>query len=94
MGFCRDDAPGHEGFAVGFVELEPGSRLFRELAYPEKTERPVVQLSAGCECGWRSSRFLPIQMARWSPYIVLAGERDEEMIRRLWLQHVTDEVRT
>jgi hypothetical protein len=92
MGYFREDRPGHEGYAVGFVTRESTgirSGLYRELAYPDDAgPRRVELLAAGCDCGWRSPRFTPSSPPTWAPYSVGTCEADDDRVRRLWCQHM------
>lgn len=91
MGYFRDDRPGHEGYAVGFVVrdgVEPGNELLRELEYPRDNEtRHVVAIAAGCDCGWRSPRFKPRPGTTWGPYSVDTRRDDDDRVHKLWSEH-------
>jgi len=91
MGSFREGVVGHEGFPVAYVEVEPGSRAYRELGYPaDHVDRAdVAMFGAGCECGWRSPRLeLGSERRDWVPYIVLLNEDDEARWHALWEAHV------
>jgi len=92
MGWFFEDVTGHEGGAIGYVTREgcpPDAELYRELAYPrDDITRRVVRLAAGCECGWRSSRWAPRQPASWEPFGVSVSKVDDECARQLWRRHL------
>lgn len=93
MGIWRDGYDHHEGIRVAYVEREDcslGSRIFRELGYPNDNadEYPIVRIGAGCSCGWRSQTFVPRFKAEWMPHIPLLSHHDDEVIHRLWDRHI------
>jgi hypothetical protein len=94
MGWLSDD-PLHEGYLIGFVEragVTPGGGLLRECAYPQDGERlQLVAVAAGCDCGWRSPRWMPARPALWLPYAVEASPDEEERGRAAWRQHLEHE---
>ncbi len=93
MGYQSEDGK-HEGYAVAYVlrdECFPWSGLYRELLYPvDKEPRKIEMIGAGCDCGWRSPRWIPSEPTHWHPYCVNESERDDEKIHRLWKEHVTE----
>lgn len=97
MGIFRDELPGHEGYAIGFVTREgcpPDSGLYRELEYPRDRDPawPLL-ISAGCECGWRSPRWKPLPGTTWSPFTVDVQDADDARVRRLWAAHADEAAR-
>jgi hypothetical protein len=97
MGWTSED-PKHEGYLIGFVEREgvtpgPGADgLLRECSYPKDDHpRRLVAISAGCDCGWRSPRWLPSEPAEWLPHMVEAAVEEEERGRRAWHRHLEQE---
>lgn len=100
MGWLRDEAPGHEGFVVAYVNrdgCDDGSLLVRELLYPsDATGRSDIQaISAGCECGWRSSHRLRTSRSdwHWFPYTAAVSDADEGWACALWSAHVKADAR-
>jgi hypothetical protein len=98
MGWQHDEHPDHEGYLVGFVTREgcsPEAGQYRELTYPaDDVTREVGRLGAGCDCGWRSPRWLPSSKkpATWTPYSVSASEDDKERAFELWQRHLSLDV--
>lgn len=109
MGWFRED-PRHEGYVVGLVDEEitlPGAagdvraKVLRELSYYRDHDRDVppeglrVQaFQVGCECGWRSPRFLAPINARWHPHVLeLGDEWTENRAREVWGRHYDEETR-
>ena len=95
MGYFRDELPGCEGHAVGFVtqdDCQADSGLYRELAYPRDRESRlfVEMVAAGCVCGWRSPRWRPAPGTRWMPFTVCTEKRDEDRVYQLWAKHADD----
>jgi hypothetical protein len=46
--------------------------------YPrDDARRLLVEISAGCDCGWRSPRWVPKGPAEWFPYSLEAGGEEE-----------------
>ncbi len=96
MGWCDMDMPGHEGYLRGYVlrdEGQPERSLLRELGYPDDGTHDghpiqIKRLAAACDCGWRSPQWMPWEPAEGGPYVVYASERDEELGRQLWVEHV------
>jgi len=82
----------HEGAAIGYVLREgtsPEEELYRELGYPRDIEpRPVGRVGAGCDCGWRSPRWIPAVGAAWQPYGVTLAKADQERVHALWRRHL------
>ncbi len=65
------------------------SDLYRELGYPrDDGDRRIACIAAGCDCGWRSRRWVPRHPATWAPFSVLASEADEDRARALWRRHL------
>ncbi len=95
MGWVREDArEGCEGYVVALVHglNQDGKELhglYRSLSYPLDDERrqDIRRLAAGCECGWRSPRWRPLEPARWMPFCVFASERDEDRALDAWRDH-------
>lgn len=95
MGWFLDD-PAHEGYLVGVVQIvRPfGSGYLRELNYREDCDREVGpdglslhSIQVGCDCGWRSRRFVAPLSARWFPCHVEVDERTEAAAVSLWREH-------
>jgi len=76
----------HEGYLVGY------DADGHELAYPEESPVEVVELAAGCSCGWHSPRWLARPGATWTPYSVRVHKGDEEavdeLVYLLWTGHL------
>jgi len=90
-----ESSVGHEVCPVAFVVrdgCDAKSGLLRELQYPgdhgERTD--IVVISAGCECGWRSTRFAPRRAPRWYPYTCILADADDEEIHALAAEHFAD----
>lgn len=92
MGWQDEDHGDHEGGLIGYVARDgcvPDAGVYRELAYPrDDGDRPVVCITAGCDCGWRSPRWVPRQPATWAPFMVQASDADQERGRALWRRHI------
>jgi hypothetical protein len=87
MGWIADDL-GHEGYVVGLRATD--TLHFRELATGD-VDQPVHHVQAGCDCGWRSSRFHAPATAEWWPSIVeLHDDTAEEELYAAWKRHVED----
>ncbi len=76
----------HEGYLVGYgFDGE-------ELAYPEEDTVAIVELAAGCSCGWRSPRWPARPGAAWAPYSVRVSREDEEavdgLVYLIWTAHL------
>lgn len=84
MGWCNDDAPGHEGFLVALERItERYSSHYRELRAnvderigDREIEVRVVQ--AACECGWRSQRLRAPLGTTWAPSIVMLPKHEQD----------------
>lgn len=95
MGIFKTDgiAEGHEGYAIGYVPRDhkrAADGLWRELQYGPADDRDIPhvrRIAAGCDCGWRSPAWEPLDRAEWSPYTVHLGRRDDELVRELWDEH-------
>jgi hypothetical protein len=106
MGWFRDD-PRHEGYVVGLVEEtvvlqgaagEFRTTILRELSYHRDQQRDVptdglalAAIQVGCECGWRSPRFLAPLAARWFPHHVDLDGWSDDRARELWGRHYDEE---
>lgn len=93
MGWIDEEHPEHEGYAIGYVPREgcasSDSGLYRELGYPaDNADRSVARIAAGCDCGWRSPRWVPDPATDWSPHSVHTTEADDERVHRLWKRHL------
>jgi hypothetical protein len=92
MGWQHEEHGAHEGGMIGYAvrdgcALDAG--LYRELAYPrDDGDRRIACIAAGCDCGWRSPRWVPRQPATWAPFSVQAAEADEDRARALWRRHL------
>ena len=80
-----------EGFIVGLVEVVKRLR-WRELGQhggDEGDRSSVDAVQAGCECGWRSRRFLTRYRrdVSYMPYCVFVPEVLEEQLAKLWQSH-------
>lgn len=94
MGWIHEDSPGHEGYVVGLVpEVRPGGYArWHELGYPgDEYPQPVRVrvIQIGCDCGWRSQRFVAPAGAEWHPFRVSLNDKVVEAdAESLWLQHI------
>jgi hypothetical protein len=93
MGWFRDEAPGHERYVVGLVQVgADGSPRWRELSRAggdEKAPAHVERIQVECDCGWRSRVFETPLRAKWFPYVVeLDDEALEDASARVWRRHV------
>jgi hypothetical protein len=88
MGWFHDAHPGHEGYVVGIEKDRNG--LYRELGYPDREPRARVHyFCLGCDCGWRSERFVAPLGAEYGPFSTeLGDEALEDACRDLWRRHV------
>lgn len=98
MGWLYEEHAAHEGYVIGYVVRDgcaPESGLYRELGYPrDNIDRRVACIAAGCDCGWRSPRWVPQLPTEWGPFSVLASEADEDRARELWRRHLELDVIT
>lgn len=92
MGWQLEEYGAHEGCVIGYAVRDgcaPDAGLYRELAYPrDDGDRRIACIAAGCDCGWRSPRWVPRHPATWAPFSVLAAEADEDRARALWRRHL------
>lgn len=92
MGWQHEEHGAHEGGVIGYVTRNgcaPDAGLYRELEYPrDDGDRRVACIAAGCDCGWRSPRWVPRHPASWAPFSVLVSEADEDRARALWRRHL------
>ncbi len=83
----------HEGYVVGFVTQDrcsADSGILRELGYPrDNEERPVKVIAAGCDCGWRSTRWRVLK-ATWHPFSMDVDDFDDERALKAWKKHVSE----
>ncbi len=94
MGWCRDGAPGHEGYVVGIEQFNDGR--WRELSngYDEAHARVeggirITHLQVACDCGWRSPRLVAPLHTRWHPfYVEFYDEHYEEQAANIWDEHI------
>jgi hypothetical protein len=88
MGWQHEEHGAHEGY-VTRDGCAPDSGHYRELEYPrDDGDRQVACIAAGCDCGWRSPRWMPRQPATWAPFSVQASEADQDRGRALWRRHL------
>lgn len=89
MGWIRDGMEDHEGFVAMVVRDD---WRWRELgiddrAIPTDEHGYKVQhrLQVGCECGWRSERFVAPLGTDWAPCsVVLPDEETEDAAALYW----------
>jgi hypothetical protein len=94
MGWFYEEHAAHEGYVVR-DGCAPEAGLYRELGYPrDDGDRQVACIAAGCDCGWRSPRWVPRFPAKWGPFSVLASEEDDDRARELWRRHLELDVIT
>jgi hypothetical protein len=88
MGWIDATQLAHEGYAIGYVVREGTDEVYRELSYPDQDPRLVALVAAGCDCGWRSPRWVPTGRAEWRPFSVMLGSADEQRVHTLWRRHL------
>jgi hypothetical protein len=88
MGWFSDEAPGHEGYVVGLVEVGP--YRWRELGVDDQVAEAIRWVQVGCECGWRSCRMIAPCRTRWYPSTVEIADEYQDRAAALWRGHVRE----
>jgi hypothetical protein len=103
-GWSQEGCPDHAGQLIGYVVCDdcwPDAVVHREVHMPSDDKaRELVRVGAGCQCGWRSARWLPMAAAHWSPkfpavwspFFVRAAREDHTRARELWERHLKQDV--
>lgn len=73
----------HEGYVLA---VERDGFGWRELGLDDSSrgKHPVSWLQLGCECGWRSARFVAPFGTDWAPCSVMMNEQTEDAMCALW----------
>lgn len=91
MGWQYEEYEAHEGGVVVYVVRDvwtSDAGLCRELGYPrDDGDRRIARIAAGCDCGWRSPRWVPHLPATWAPFSVATSKADGDRARALWRRH-------
>jgi len=90
MGWYSEEAPGHEGHAVGVLKLVDGLSGTRYLATvdaPDPSVQEVQYACAICDCGWRSERIKVGTPMAWRHGSLACVQPVWDRLRRLWTEH-------